>query len=288
MYDDEYLAHSGVLGMKWGVRKDGLPQGTLGSGPNKTNSSKPKSALNPIYRSKANKNYRSVRSDQKSYRRETNLGKAITKEEYQKFKRKDTTFEKGHTLRRVTMNPEAAYNTERMYVSTNKKDASRYRAVLTEGALLPWKEVEYKTTTKLRSPSEKTRFDEFTKLLGSTIDMPDGSKLTGREFLTKNGLGKEVATATNYQMGLLYYNSFTRSQGAQTPFNSAYFNQLSKKGYNSFIDDNDRNIISDQPLVLLNPDASIKKMSVKKISYNDVYDARSTYDAPNSVKPKNK
>ena len=27
LYDDEYLAHYGVLGMKWGVRKDVRPQG---------------------------------------------------------------------------------------------------------------------------------------------------------------------------------------------------------------------------------------------------------------------
>jgi uncharacterized protein (UPF0297 family) len=135
-------------------------------------------------------------------------------------------------------------------------------------------EATYKTLETLKSPSEKERVDAFSNLFDTpAIKLKNGKTIDGREFM-KRDFPKEVKTLSSHQLGLLFYNRFTDSQGAKTPLNTAYFNSLKEKGYNAIVDDNDRGHLSDTPLMILDPNGRLKRTKIKALTADEINNAQ--------------
>jgi hypothetical protein len=207
----------------------------------------------------------------------------MTEEQYKKLSTKDHVVKKGQEIGRVTRNKDEGLS-DVTYVSYKKGDRNLYRAIMPVvndkfkfGGDKKYKshyEATYKALETLKSPSEKERVDAFASLFDSpSIKLKNGKTVTGREFM-KSQYPKEVKTLNAQQLGLRFYNNFTENQFAKTPINTAYFDSLRKRGYNAVVDDNDRVHLSEAPLILLNPTGTLKRMSVKKLSADDINNAQ--------------
>lgn len=268
--DEALLIHYGIKGMKWGVRKE--------------------SDEARAYRKTAQANFRKEVHKALDKRVRSGYGKrnTMTKEEYDKLGTKDRVFKKGHTVHRVSKSTDL--NAPVTYVSTNKKDATIYRGLLPAQKFLGDRRKKYegnyemtlKATKDLVSPSEKARVDAFIQLLDTkSIKLRSGRMISGRQFLKKAGFSKEVRRMDSFTLGLEFYESFTLSQGhAKSPLNTAYFNALREKGYNALMDDNDRSVVSKDPLIVFDPQGNLKNFKVKQLTTKDVLDAQLNMKLP--------
>lgn len=254
--DEAFLQHFGVKGMKWGVRKE------------RQAAAKNLSDFQPQYVARA-----TARSQD---------GK--TQQQYSKLSAKDRVVKAGTIVKRTTRNPNEGHGPT--FVSTNDKDAEVYRALIpTRGA--KWKpgkvigknyEATFEVTKDLKSPSEKARIDAYAKLMGSKeIQLGNGEKITGREYLTRVGLGDSVNSLSNHQVALTMYGKLSSFQGIKDePLSSAYFKTLSEKGYNALVDDNDRNLLTKDPLLIFNSNGTLKKIEVRQLSNVEILKAQAT------------
>jgi len=258
--DEALLAHFGVKGMKWGVRKE---------------------------RKAAAANLRSLEPEIVSRATTRSQSAYTTQQKYSKLSNKDRIIKSGSVLKRTARDTNVSGPT---YVSTNDKDAEIYRALIpTRGA--NWKpgkvvgknyEITLQVTKDLKSPSEKTRIDAYTKLMGSReIVLGNGEVITGREYLIRSGMGASVNSLSNHQIALTHYGEFARLQGIKNePLSSAYFKNLSAKGYNALVDDNDRNVLSKDPLLIFNNNGALKTLDVRRLSDAEILKAQATIKLP--------
>ena len=248
------LKHHGVKGMKWGVRKD---------------------------RDRATNKL--SKSEKKTYK--TEMGKVLDKRfdrlfegeaplDYKSLSNKKVTINKGSEVYRVVAKKNR--DAPDRYISTNEQDRANYKVAMPPPPLFGQAyEVTLKTTEKLTSPSEKERFDAFTTILDQpSVVMKDGKTITGREYLKKNGYGREVKDINTQRVGAATYRGMLVDQWMDTPLNDAYFKEVRSRGYNALIDDNDRGILSKSPVILLNPDYTVKRTSIKPITKDDINDAK--------------
>lgn len=248
---EDALAHHGVKGMHWGERKD-----------------------YKIAVKTGNQIAPQVHARQEAQR----LRATLTEEQFNKLSEHDVVISKGSVLKRTTANPDDASLKTSLYVSTNERDANNYRAIIPgEGDVLKKYNTHYETTLvareALKSPSEKTRVAAYIKLMDeNSIKLNSGESINGREYLRRAGLGDTVDKLDSKQLALTYYGQLTVNQGIRNePLNTAYFNSLNKRGYNAIIDDNDRSIFGDQPLLVLNASKSLQTVGVKQLSDNDIH-----------------
>lgn len=260
------LSHFGVKGMKWGRRKD--------------DPSNPKSS-NELVKA-AGANAKKILKPAQDIRVERMFSEVPVK--YSELSSKDVTISKGKELVRVTKRKNEKLS-DITYASHTKEDIDRYRSVMSAPGGIRMAKAKYSTTyeatyeaTKaLKSPSEKARVDAFIELL-DTKSIPVGKRgktITGREYLKRTGMAmaSDVKKLETQELGLKYYNSATSLQFKKTPLNTAYFNSIRSKGYNLVIDDNDRRIISDEPIIILDTKGSIKQIRVRQLSNDDINNA---------------
>lgn len=259
-----FLAHHGVKGMKWGVRKD-----------------RKQIKGNLLASAKVMEGRQATR----------NMGATLTETEYKNLSDKDVVVGKNATLRRVTRNVYGDTLQKNTYVSTNDADAKVYNGIMTaqySGLKKKYKgeyyESTYEATTQLKSPSEKKRVDGYIKLLDTrAVHTTDGRVLTGKEYLAETGMAKEVATLSTRELALTHYGHLTIRQGYQgEPLSTAYFKSMTDKGYTALVDDNDAGMLSRTPIVVLDAYKNLRRTEVRQLSDEDIHTAQATLELPAS------
>jgi hypothetical protein len=254
------LVHYGVKGMRWGVRKE------------------------------AEKNFSRASTVVGARQDQRRLNASLTEAEFKRLNSKDVVIKKGSVIKRTSASPTRDETYQDLFVSTNERDARNYRALVptekTGGFVGRKHEGYYETTFKavndLRSPSEKERVSAYIRLMDvPAVKMTNGESVTGKEYLRRQGLGQAVDHLTSRQLALAYYGQLVVNQGFKDePLNSAYFKMMRDRGYNALIDDNDRKILADEPLLVFDAKKNLEKAHVKQLTTKEVHQAQAELRLP--------
>jgi hypothetical protein len=253
---ENFLKHHGVMGQRWGVRKDR------------------KTALANVNRLSGEIAARQTQRRSKQ---------TFTEDSLKKLSNKDVVIKRGSEIVRVSKDASGQFQSKQLYVSTNKQDATNYRGLVPtwETGGLParkhegYYETSYTALNDLKSPSERKRVEGYIKLMDHPdIKLDSGESITGREYLSRQGLGETIKHLSGREIALTYYGQLVANQGVSNePLTTAYFKNMQQKGYNAIIDDNDRGIIASMPTKVLDAPHDLKTFKVQKLTTEDVHAA---------------
>lgn len=260
---DNFLAHYGVKGMKWGVRKDHYREyhevATVDT------------ANNIAKRQMANINMVRYMARGRSKQERRKFDDAW----YDSLSTGKEFVEKGHHLSRVVRGVDGNALSGYLYVSQIKSDHDMYTATIpafTNGFKAGKRQyhsayqVSLETKRRLAMPSAKERVDTFIEQLQTP---------GGKQWLKDNGYKNEIDELNAKQVGLKYYDRFNKYAGNKDiKFNNQYFNTVRAKGYDALIDDNDAGIWSKKPTILLNAKGAVKITDVRQLSANEINEAQ--------------
>ena len=240
---EKFLAHYGIKGMRWGVRK------------------KEAQKQADIYRQGIAK------------RASERQGPISSKEYAQLSTQKQTLAKKGDTLYRVSGEKKESLR-GKTYVTSNIRDNDVYVALLAAKGKNELK--KYQMTLKVHedlvSPSKRERVDTFIETLDKDIYVPQLRRtVKGRDFLATDAISRAQSSK---ELGLKFYNQFVQSQVMNTPLHSAYFESIKSRGYNALFDDADANIVTTMPAIVFDPEYRISTVSTTRLNEVDVVEAR--------------
>lgn len=282
-----YLYHHGIKGMRWGIRRFQKKDGSL------TNAGKERYSDDSDQKTGKKISYNKFirKYNQKVYGKNERT-RAISEEEAKSFDDNKVVIKKGTEFHRIAGTPEAKLN-KTAYASYLNDDVNRYRAVMPASmkqrtGKSEAYDITLKATTDIISPSRKARVQAYIDLIDSPISKStNGSNVkTGRDYyldMVKNSSLPEkqkqqeiqrITLQSARQLGLDTYNAFSASLVNNSDFKTAYFKKIRDDGYNAIIDDFDRGLMSNSPVILLDTEKTVKRTDVKRMTNKDVKEAR--------------
>lgn len=256
-----FLAHYGVKGMRWGVRRDLKRQATA------------------AYNAFAEKGNAPIAF----------VNREITEAEYKSLSSKPILLAKaGDSFQRVVKSNSAQLRDGLVYVTKDPQDHINYLGLFPPEGNIQNRQKYSATVTVSKavvSPSLKERVDTFISVLDKQIPHPtDPITVSGRAYVTGSVKRAEedpaVRSLSNRELGLQYYQRWAQSQHMNTPLTQIYTSELRKKGYNAMIDDADAGMMSQMPIVLFPKESGARITEVVPITKDDELIARANIKAP--------
>lgn len=270
VYNDEYLAHHGIKGMKWGVRRWQYENGSLtpagyrhyGYG---------QGGQRPTGQAPAIKKARPKGSTQVRYVKQPG----------------DVTLPRGTTFQRIATGANAGY-TQGVYASYRNADKDLYKGELGRlrlayqhrtGEEAKLYEVKMKTNKPLHIPSREKRLEKFKELYKedpNTLALINEHEKDryGRRPMKGVNLDDKKAVEQAYRK----FNDALAMGGnsANKSVIDKFYNKLKKEGYDAIPDENDIRLSTfkaQAPLILFDTSKSIAKTDSRELSASEVFSA---------------
>ncbi len=173
-------------------------------------------------------------------------------------KHKKIVIKKGSELTRISLRPNEPIDTNRKYVSTNKKDQQFWEKRL----VAPYKTMGYKQVYKykyltikdIKMSTDAENGKQFTKKLLSDPEFKRAVIQGNIDYRRASGM-KETDMTTD----------FFRSLGWGSKSATDYMKYMQSKGYDAISDTFGKTSGATDPVILLNPNSSIKLKSINNL-----------------------
>lgn len=145
-------------------------------------------------------------------------------------------------------------------------------------------EIQYVATDDIKVPTKKQTREAYESLIKSdpsvlkdVIDTLDNdewfqiNESNGKKVDWKKSLDLDKKTIDDIAKNDFAYDLFNFAVGSpNSKVMNRFLDHLEKSGFNAVIDDNDSGKITDKPLILINPEQTIKRAASKELSAKDI------------------
>lgn len=200
------------------------------------------------------------------------FNKGLSLDDFKNLDDNDIKLNAGTVFSRVTINPNE-FLEKRAYATFLPEDVNRYNALYpdTLRSRTGSNKVHVSSLVygdSVVSPSTKKRVQFLIDLMADEVPTPttinSAATTKGRalvEDLLKNSASKPASyysKLSDEELGAKAYHLVSRNLVGSGKLTTAYFNKVKSAGYNAIMDDNDLGLLSEAPIILLDPENHIK------------------------------